>query len=101
MNEEKRCVLPPAEVDRIAALCRLSMDDGDRPSLLRDMEALVCFADRILEATDGCADSAPVGAPLSSLRPDEPTFSMPREELLCAAPCEKDGFVIVPPMMEG
>ena len=101
MREEKRNGLDPAEIDRIAELCRLSVPEEKRPALLRDMEALLSFADRISEATDGCSDSAPACAPLSSLREDDPSPSMPRDELLRSAPRAEDGFVIVPSLMEG
>ena len=101
MREEKRKRLDPREVDRIATLCRLSVTEEDCPALLRDMEALISFADRILETTDGRSDSAPACASLSSLREDAPSPSMPRDELLRSAPCAEDGFLIVPSMMEG
>ena len=100
MREEKRNRLDSAAVDRIAELCRLSVSEEERPALIRDMGALLSFAGRISEATDGYADRVPIGAPLSSLRKDEPASSMPRDELLQSAPRAEDGFVIVPSLME-
>ncbi len=101
MKQENKTVLDPATVDHIAELSRLFVPEEERAALLRDMETILAFAGRIAEVENGYREEDRQAVPFSHLRADEPAPSLSREELLRSAPAEKDGFFVVPSVMEG
>ena len=81
------------DLEQISSLACLTVREGEKERLLREMEALAAFADS-LEETEGdigIAREIP-------LREDTVGESTPREELLGSCGGVRDGFVILPPI---
>ena len=100
MKQEIKKTIDPATVDRIAELSRLFLSDEEKAEIFRDMETILAFAGRIAEIEDGATETTRRSASLSELREDEPASSLPPEDLLRAAPLRRDGYVVVPSVME-
>lgn len=82
------------DLDRIAELAQLELSEEERSVLLRDMERLVCFADRLTMWELGC-DEEPA-CPAAALRADIPFPCIPRAELLRSAATHTDQYITVP-----
>ena len=91
-----------AEVQRIARLAHLELEDPDVDALARDLESIldhVAMLDELdvseLEPTTAALDTPHV------LREDETRPSVPGDDALANAPEAGDGFFRVPRVLEG
>ncbi len=90
-----------AEVDRIAGLAKLALDDGERVGLARDLGAILDFVARLDEADT--VGIEPLAHPLelaARLRPDAVTEGDRREVLMACAPAVENGLFLVPKVIE-
>lgn len=79
--------LTRAEVERIAALAHLELTDDEIVTFTRQLGQILDYARQVQALdTSGVAPTAHVlaGDPID--RPDEPRPSLPRDEVLAAAP---------------
>ena len=90
------------EVDEVALLARLHLDDSERAQMQQELGAILeHFA--TLAAVD-TTDVAPMthAVPVDlRLRPDEPQPSLPVGEALQGAPGKRDDMFIVPAIIGG
>ena len=85
---------PSFDLDRIAELARLEISQEERPVLLRDMAALVAFADTLGQVEQ--TDSEESAVPCDSLREDIPAPCTPRADLLSGAAQHTEQYFTVP-----
>ncbi|CAN5891685.1 Asp-tRNA(Asn)/Glu-tRNA(Gln) amidotransferase subunit GatC [soil metagenome] len=93
----------PIDIDiaHVARLSRLALDDDDLETYRRQLGMILEHAARVQGLR---SDVEPITNPLdltNALRPDEVRPSLPRDEVLEAAPEHRDGYFVVPPAMEG
>ncbi len=88
--------LSDAEVRHVASLARLALSDAEVAELAPQLSAILGYAEQVGEvaAEDVPASTHPF--PLANvLRPDERRPSLPREDVLRAAPeVEEDRFAV-------
>ncbi|MBE6546137.1 MAG: hypothetical protein E7668_01690 [Ruminococcaceae bacterium] len=81
------------DLDRLAELAQLELSEEERSVLLRDMERLVSFADRLTMWEQDFDEEIACQA---ALRADVPFPCTPRTELLRSAPTHTDQYITVP-----
>jgi aspartyl-tRNA(Asn)/glutamyl-tRNA(Gln) amidotransferase subunit C len=89
------------EVDALARLARLAIDDDERASLTRDLGDIVHYIGR-LSAID-VDEIAPWRPPMPTqapLRADIAAPPIPADEIVGGAPASEGGLVIVPRFVE-
>ena len=78
--------LSPADVDRVATLAHLRLDDDLRVRLASDLEQILEYVDRLRAVpTEGVPVTAHVVEGAGDLRPDEPRPSLPVADVLANA----------------
>jgi len=89
-------------VDHVARLGRLDLTPEERARFKEQLGSILEYV-RQLESVDLTGVPATAHAlPMTNvLRDDEAGPSLPREEALAAAPVAEDGYVVVPPVIEG
>jgi aspartyl-tRNA(Asn)/glutamyl-tRNA(Gln) amidotransferase subunit C len=89
-------------VVHVARLSRLSLSDEERERFRVQLGSILDYV-RQLEAVDltGVPATAHVLPVTNVVRDDVPVDSLPRDEVLANAPASKDGFFVVPPVIEG
>ena len=89
------------ELDRIAELSKLSIEDTQGAELMQDIENMIKFAEKI--------SLAELSVPqketnhlflLSELREDSVSPSLPRENVISQAPTHTDSYITVPTVRE-
>jgi aspartyl-tRNA(Asn)/glutamyl-tRNA(Gln) amidotransferase subunit C len=93
----------PIDIDiaHVARLSRLALDADDLETYRQQLGVILEHAARVQGLK---ADVEPIANPMgltNALRPDEVRPSLPRSEVLEAAPEHRDGYFVVPPAMEG
>jgi len=86
-----------ADVEHVAQLARLALDEAEIESLTRELGAILDYAAEVSALDIG--DVAPTSHPLplvNVFRPDEPRACLPRDEVLAAAPAAEDDRFRVP-----
>lgn len=82
------------EVRHVARLARLALTDAEVEALAPQLSQILAYADQVGEVAAG--DVEPTTHPFALrdvTRPDEPRPSLPREDVLAAAPhAEQDRF---------
>lgn len=89
------------EIEKIAALARIRISDGQIGEVTRRMTAILDMVDQ-LQAAD-TADVQPMANPLDAtqrLRADEVTESNRRADFQAIAPAVEDGLYLVPRVIE-
>ena len=90
------------QLRELARAAQIELTDAEVTDFARDIEALFALADALYEVpcvtAKRASDVAPV--PMDALRADEAGSCMPRELLLRAAPCQRDGYIVVPRAVE-
>ncbi len=89
------------EVIKLARLAHLKVGEDEMESLGRDLSAILAFAERLESANLG--DVEPLAHPLDAaqrLRPDEVTEEDRREAFQEIAPQTRDGFYLVPKVID-
>ncbi len=89
------------DIDHLARLAALSLEDGERLDALSDLERIVAMVDRMQSIdTEGVA---PLAHPLDAsqrLRPDASTETVDRAHYQAGAPAVRDGLYVVPRVVE-
>jgi aspartyl-tRNA(Asn)/glutamyl-tRNA(Gln) amidotransferase subunit C len=89
--------LTRAEVERVAALARLSLSDAEADRLAVELEAILVYAEQLSQlATEGIPPTSHPLALETPLREDVPEPPLDPERALANAP-ERDGFAFVVP----
>lgn len=93
--------LTKPQVQHIALLARLQLDEGEFDDVVDKLSRIVDFVDRLQTApTDDVVPMAhPVDRP-QRLRPDVVTERIDRDAIQANAPAAKDGFYLVPKVIE-
>ena len=88
------------QVQHIALLARLKLEDGEFDDVVDKLSRIVDFVDQLQAApTD---DVVPMAHPLDMsqrLRPDVVTERIDREAIQANAPAVRDGFYLVPKVL--
>jgi aspartyl-tRNA(Asn)/glutamyl-tRNA(Gln) amidotransferase subunit C len=90
-----------ANVEHVARLARLALDDDEIEQFTRDLGVILDHAQQV--AGLDTRDVAPTAHPLplvNVLRPDEPHRSLDRDEVLAMAPDVQDGRFRVPRILD-
>jgi len=93
--------LEKTDVEKIAHLARLAIDDKDIPDYARDLNNIFDLVEQ-LSAVD-TTDIVPMAHPLDAvqrLRSDEITEHNQREQFQAIAPKTQDGVYLVPQVIE-
>lgn len=93
--------LGPAEVNRIAHLARLAIDEDDIPEYARNLSAILDLVEQ-MNSVD-TKDVTPMAHPQDAaqrLRPDEVLETDQRERFQAVAPQTEDGLYLVPKVIE-
>lgn len=89
------------EVQEIAHLARLAVDDEEIPTYVRDLSRILALVEQMNAVeTPGVT---PMAHPLDMeqrLRPDAVTEPNDREACLATAPCTRDGLYLVPRVID-
>jgi aspartyl-tRNA(Asn)/glutamyl-tRNA(Gln) amidotransferase subunit C len=90
------------EVRRIAALARLSMDDGEIDRMQRDLAAILSYVEALAEVdTAGVEPTSHVMPLATPMRSDEPEPAMDPVRALANAPEASDSAFVVPKVIAG
>ncbi|CEK17365.1 aspartyl/glutamyl-tRNA(Asn/Gln) amidotransferase subunit C [Chthonomonas calidirosea] len=93
--------LTPEEVRKVALLARLELTDEEVLQQAQNINNLLQQFEKLqqldLEGVEPTSHSIPV---YNVLRPDQVTPSMSREELLANAPEAREGYFVVPRIVE-
>jgi aspartyl-tRNA(Asn)/glutamyl-tRNA(Gln) amidotransferase subunit C len=89
-------VIEEAEVERIAELCHLELDDDELERMTHDLAEILSYVRQLKQVdVEGVAPTAQVLLEAAAARPDEPQSSLERERFLASAPGHnEDGFVV-------
>ena len=90
-----------SEVDKIARLAKLSVDEGDKAALTEELSSILELFEQL--AAIDTDNLAPMAHPLDCaqrLREDRVTESDERERLQTNAPSVADGHYLVPKVIE-
>ena len=90
------------EVAHLARLARLALDDAELDGLAAELEVILGAVAQISQVTDA-ADVLPTthAVPVENVtRPDVVVPSLPRDEVLAAAPAAEEGRFRVPRILD-
>jgi aspartyl-tRNA(Asn)/glutamyl-tRNA(Gln) amidotransferase subunit C len=86
-----------SEVLHVARLARLELSDEDVERMVGELSKVLEYIDKISELDlEDVPPMTHVREVTGALRPDEPRPSLPRDEVLAAAPAAVDGGFEVP-----
>lgn len=100
-DDATRARITRAEVDHIAALARLALDEDERERIIHDLAGILEHVEEI--AALDLADVPPTSHPLPLVnvtRPDTVGRTLPRDEVLASAPDVEDGRFRVPRILD-
>ena len=89
------------QVEHVALLARLELTPEEKTKLTEDLNVILEHFERLqeLDATDVEPTSHPI--PLQNVfRPDEVRPSLPRDVILAEAPDAREGYFVVPRIVE-
>jgi aspartyl-tRNA(Asn)/glutamyl-tRNA(Gln) amidotransferase subunit C len=90
-----------AEINKIAWLARLKIEESDIESYHHDMESILGLVEKMNQADT--ANLAPLSHPLeikARLRDDQVTETNERDKFQAIAPATEDGLYLVPKVIE-
>jgi aspartyl-tRNA(Asn)/glutamyl-tRNA(Gln) amidotransferase subunit C len=92
-------VIDRAQVEHVARLARLRLDDEEVERMTRELSAVLDHVEKIAELElEGVAPTSHVVDVVNALRPDEPRASLSRDAALASAPDGSDeGFRVPSP----
>lgn len=93
--------LTRADVEHVARLARLALDDREIEQFTRELGVILEHAEQV--AALDTHDVPPTAHPLplvNVLRPDDPHVSLDRDEVLSMAPDAEDGRFRVPRILD-
>jgi aspartyl-tRNA(Asn)/glutamyl-tRNA(Gln) amidotransferase subunit C len=88
-------------VDHVARLAHLSLTAEERASFARQLDQVLAYAESIQALDTEGVEPMSHAAATETFRPDAPVPSLPREEVLSAAPDAADGLFRVPRVLGG
>lgn len=89
------------DVEKIAHLARLSIDEADIPSYASDLSSILALVDQMqAKNTDNVEPMANPHDAVQRLREDTVTESNLRDHLQTVAPLVEDGHFLVPKVIE-
>jgi aspartyl-tRNA(Asn)/glutamyl-tRNA(Gln) amidotransferase subunit C len=100
-DDATRARITRAEVDHVAALARLALDEDERERITHDLAGILEHVEEI--AALDLADVPPTSHPLPLVnvtRPDAVGPTLPRDEVLANAPDVEDGRFRVPRILD-
>lgn len=90
-----------ATVDYVARLSRLALTDEERDRFAGQLSSILEYCAQLNElATDDVEPTSSVVAMTNVARDDAVRPSLPRDDVLAAAPEQEAGFFKVPPILE-
>lgn len=88
-------------LDKIAHLARLEFDDKDAENMMRDMNALVNWVEKLKEVdTEGVEPLTTMSHEVNALRDDQRSKPLPSSEVLQNAPLKNEQYFRVPKVLE-
>jgi len=88
-------------VENVAMLARLSLNEEEKINLAKDLENIIGFANELSKIdTDGIEPTAHIMPVQNRFRKDIAATEFTREELLSNAPSRMDGCLSVPKVVE-
>jgi aspartyl-tRNA(Asn)/glutamyl-tRNA(Gln) amidotransferase subunit C len=94
-------MIDEAQVRHVATLARLKLSDDELARFSRQLSSILDYIGQLNEVDT--EDVEPLSHPLeltNVFREDACTTSLARDEALAGAPEARDGFFIVPPVLE-
>jgi len=89
------------QVEHVAELAKLKLDDDEIRMFQEQLSAILEYAARLEEIDTKAISPTAAVLPLQNvLRPDLPRDSFPRKEMLANAPQTQDGFVKVKAVLD-
>lgn len=93
--------LTERELEHLERLARVRLSGESREKLRGQLARIIDFVRQLQEIdTKGLKPRADVGALESVTRPDEVKPCLPRDEVLAASPENRDGFFVVPAVID-
>jgi aspartyl-tRNA(Asn)/glutamyl-tRNA(Gln) amidotransferase subunit C len=90
------------EVDRVARLARLQLDDAEKEQMAAELSAILAMARRVQEVdTAGVIPAAQTITQPAALREDEVQPSLPLNRVFQNAPLREKNYFRVPPVVAG
>lgn len=90
-----------AQLEKIAHLARLELDEQDAEKMMQDMSAIVTFVEKLNEVnTDGVEPLTTMSHEINSLREDEVMPHLSHEGALQHAPKKDADYFRVPKVLE-
>jgi aspartyl-tRNA(Asn)/glutamyl-tRNA(Gln) amidotransferase subunit C len=88
-------------LDKIAHLARLEFAEKDADKILKDMNGILAFVDKLDEVdTEGIEPLTSMSHEINAFREDEVKTHLPHEEALVNAPKKDKHFFRVPKVLE-
>ena len=88
-------------LNKIAHLARLEFDDKNTEKMLKDMNGILLFVDKLNEVnTDGIQPLTTMSHEVNVLREDEPKPHLPHEHALKNAPQKDSDYFRVPKVLQ-
>lgn len=88
-------------VENVAMLARLSLNEEEKINLAKDLENIIGFANELSKIdTEGIGPTAHIMPVKNRFRKDIAVSEFTREELLSNAPFQTDGCLSVPKVVE-
>jgi aspartyl-tRNA(Asn)/glutamyl-tRNA(Gln) amidotransferase subunit C len=89
------------DVEHVAKLARLELNDQEKQKLTEQMNAILKYADKLKELDTDNVEPTSHPVPLSNvMREDVTKPSLPLEQVLLNAPDEEEGQIRVPAVLE-
>jgi aspartyl-tRNA(Asn)/glutamyl-tRNA(Gln) amidotransferase subunit C len=90
------------DVRRLAELTRIGISDAEAEALQSDLASILGHVQTMSEIDTSGVDVTATGSGRSNIsRPDELGPSLSQDEVLANAPRRRDGFFVVPRVLEG
>lgn len=88
-------------VEYVARLARLALTDDERDRFAGQLSSILDYCAKLDElTTDGVEPTSTVVEMINVTRGDTVGPSLPRDEILAAAPAQEAGFFKVPPILD-
>lgn len=86
----------------LARIARIAVTDEEAERFCRDLNEMRQYADVLQNAPQETDREDPFwdAVSMEALRPDHTEASLPKEEALAAAPVSRDGYFLVPRVLE-
>jgi aspartyl-tRNA(Asn)/glutamyl-tRNA(Gln) amidotransferase subunit C len=94
--------ITPADVEYVAGLAQLVLDDKVKDRMVRDLADILSYIDKLNELnTDGIEPMMHAMDMRNVFRDDVPGHSLTREQALANAPAHDGEYFLVPQILEG